>query len=319
MKNLDELPLAAWDLLPMEKYKAHHWQCWNGRKKNSFALVFSSLGCPFGCEFCSVNVVYGKRGARYLKPESFVKQIDDLYKNYNIENYEIIDDTFTLNTERVIKICDLLIARNYNINMWCFARTDRVDPTMLLKMKQAGINWVFLGIEAGNEETLSNVLKKQNVNQIKSAVNAIKNAGINVGGNFVFGLSGDTLESMQETLDLAIELNCEWNNFFIPMAYPGTILYKNALGKGKLPKKWEQYGFFAPNALPLPTETLTSKQILEFRDKAFNTLYSQEKYQNMIREKFGEKIVLYIQEMLKKKIERISNPEVEPTGLNYHT
>jgi radical SAM superfamily enzyme YgiQ (UPF0313 family) len=318
--NLNELPLPAWDLLPMDKYRAHHWQCWNGTKKNSFALIFSSLGCPFDCGFCSVNVVYGKRMTRYLSPEEFVKQIDCLFENYGIENYELIDDTFTLDKDRVIKICDLLIEKNRKenrvLNIWCFARTDRVDPIMLGKMKKAGINWVFLGIEAGNEITLSTVLKKQNIHQIRSAVDTIKKSGIYVGGNYVFGLPGDTIESMQDTLDLAVDLNCEWNNFFIPMAYPGTALYGKALGKGILPRKWEQYGFFAPNAVPLPTEELTSREILDFRDNAFNVLYGGERYQNMIRERFGETVVEYIKKMLEKKIERVANPELEISSKN---
>ncbi|MEM0465186.1 MAG: radical SAM protein [Candidatus Pacearchaeota archaeon] len=309
--SLEKLPLAAWDLLPMNEYRAHHWQCWEGRKKNSFALIFSSLGCPFRCDFCSVNVVYGKRIARCMSPKMFVRQIDNLIENYNIENYEIIDDTFTLNKDRVIKICDLLTEKKRDLNMWCFARTDRVDPTMLLKMKKAGINWVFLGIEAGNELTLSNVLKKQNIKQIRNAVNRIRDAKIYVGGNYVFGLPGDTMDSMQDTLDLAIDLNCEWSNFFVPMAYPGTALYNNALGKGILPRKWEQYGFFAPNSVPLPTEKLTSQQIIKFRDKAFEVFFSGEKYQKMIREKFGDEVLDYIKKMLEKKIERVENPELE--------
>ena len=311
IRKLEKLPSPAWDLLPMEKYKAHHWQTWGRGNQNSFGLVFSSLGCPFSCEFCSVNVVYGKRGSRFLTPEQFVEQIDNLVENYGTEHIEIIDDTFTLNTKRVIKISELIADRGYNINMWCFARTDRTDPEMLSKMKKAGINWVFMGLESGSDKTLLKNSKKQNQNQIRSAVKKIKDAGIYLGGNFIFGLPGDTHESMQETLDLALELNSEWANFFIPMAYPGTKIYEDALGKGILPRYWEQYGFFAPNAVPLPTSKLNSEEIITFRDKAFDTFFGSSNYQNMIEEKFGSEIKKYITQMLTKKLDRTPNPERE--------
>ncbi|MCX6750737.1 MAG: radical SAM protein, partial [Candidatus Pacearchaeota archaeon] len=309
--DLNELPLPAWDLLPMDKYRAHHWQVWNRGNKNSYGLVFSSLGCPFNCDFCSVNVVYGKRGVRNLKPEQFVEQIDELVQKYNTEHIEIIDDTFTLNPERVEKICDQIIERNYNLNMWCFARTDRVDPKMLKKMKRAGINWVFMGIESGTDETLKGVSKNQNILQIKNAVSKIKDAGIYLGGNFVFGLPGDNHKTMQQTLDLSLEITPEWANFFIPMAYPGTKLYEEARGKGILPKYWEQYGFFAPNAVALPTKELSSKEIITFRDHAFNVFFGSSSYQAKVRQTFGEEIEKDVQEMLKKELERIPNPDKE--------
>ena len=279
INNLNTLPLPAWDLLPMDKYKAHHWQVWNKGNENSFGLVFSSLGCPFNCEFCSVNVVYGERGVRNLSPEEFVKQIDLLVKNYNTKHYEIIDDTFTLNSKRVEKICDILIDRKYDLNMWCFARTDRTEPKMLAKMKKAGINWVFMGIESGTDATLKEASKNQSIKQIKDAVKRVNDSGIYLGGNFVFGLPGDNYKTMQQTLDLALEINPEWANFFIPMAYPGTRLYENAKGKGILPKYWEQYGFFAKNSLALPTKELSSMDIINFRDNAFHTFFSNPNYQ----------------------------------------
>ena len=311
MRELQDLPLPAWDLLPMKDYRAHHWQSWNRGNKNSFGLVYSSLGCPFSCGFCSVNVVYGKRGSRYLAPENFVSQIEKLVEDYSTEHIEIIDDTFTLNTNRIIEISDLLIERDYDLNMWCFARTDRTDPDMLSKMKRAGINWVFMGIESGTDATLEGVSKKQSIKQIKDAVKRVRDSGIYLGGNFIFGLPGETKESMQETLDFALDINPDWANFFIPMAYPGTQLYNNALGKGVLPRDWEQYGFFAPNAVALPTENLSSEEIISFRDRAFNTFFCSSLYQNQVEQKFGRKVKGYVQQMLTKKLERIENPPRE--------
>ncbi len=302
MKNFDQLSLPAWNLLPMDKYRAHHWQTWGIGQKNSFALIYTSLGCPFLCKFCSVSVVYGKRIYRKKTPERVIQEFDVLYNKYHTKHIEIIDDTFTLNKKHVERICDLLIERKYNFNMWAFSRTDTTDPYLMEKMKKAGINWVFMGIEAGNEKILDSVVKKQNLEQIRRAVDIAHNAGMNVGTNYIFGLPGDDFETMQDTIDLALELNSEWSNFFMAMPYPGTEMYYTADPKD-LPEKWEQYGFFAPNAKPLPTKYVSSQDVVKFRDKAFETFFSSAKYQDMIEKKFGMK--KYIQDMLKRKIGRI--------------
>ena len=121
---------------------------------------------------------------------------------------------------------------------------------------------------------------------------------------------------MQKTVDFALELNTEWANFFVSMAYPGTKLYADAVGKGVLPKKWEQYGFFAPNSLPLPSKYLPSEEIIKFRDKAFNTYFGSASYQSLVREKFGPEIEEYIKKMLTKKLERVPSPEREEIALS---
>lgn len=288
--TLDNLPSPAWDLLPMEKYRAHHWQSW-GRDLDfsRFAVIYTSLGCPFDCDYCSVNVVYGNHNTRYRKIENVVREMELLVSKYKVKTLELIDDTFTLNSERAGKLCDEIISHGLGdkLNMWCFARTDRVNPYLMEKMKKAGINWVFMGFESGVDSTLKGVHKNQTVGLIKKATEIVHNAGINVGGNYVFGLPGDTQETMQQTFDLAKELNTEYANFFVTMAYPGTKLYEKA-NKCDLPEKWGQYGFFAPDALPLRTETLIPEEILRFRDNAFKEYFNGERYQNMIRNKFGE-------------------------------
>ena len=170
------------------------------------------------------------------------------------------------------------------------------------KMKLAGINWVFMGFESGNNEILDILNKKQDVAQIKRANDIVRKADINIGGNFIFGLPSDTEETMQETFDLAVELNCEYANFFIPMAYPGTELHILAKkNKTELPEKWEQYGFFAPDALPLANKNLTAEQILKFRDEAFKTYFSGQRYQSMIRSRFGQHIVDFLNDKVLSK------------------
>jgi hypothetical protein len=111
---------------------------------------------------------------------------------------------------------------------------------------------------------------------------------------------------MQATIDLACNMNADYSNFFLAMAYPGTSLHQMAQDKGyPLPEKWGQYGFFAPDALPLRNDNLSHEDILDFRDRAFETYFSGERYQNRVREVFGEHIVTFLKEkVLSKKISR---------------
>ena len=133
----------------------------------------------------------------------------------------------------------------------------------------------------------------------------IRDADIYLGGNFIFGLPGDSLETMQQTLDLAKEFNCEYANFYVAMAYPGSKLYEEAVAKNlPLPDSWPGYSQFSYETQPLPTESLSPSEILRFRDKAFNEFYSSKSYQDMILKKFGEETLQHVKDMLKHRLKR---------------
>src|SRR5438045_2637501 len=119
---------------------------------------------------------------------------------------------FVLNQRHVLAICDLLIERNYGLNIWAYARVDTVKDGMLDKLKRAGFNWLALGIEAADEHVLIDANKRYRVDEVYDTVSRIQQAGINVIGNYIFGLPEDTSETMKSTLDLALDLNCEFGN-----------------------------------------------------------------------------------------------------------
>jgi radical SAM superfamily enzyme YgiQ (UPF0313 family) len=152
IKNLDELPFAAWDLLPMDIYRAHNWHCFaNLNERDHYAVIYTSLGCPFNCNYCNIHALYGKPGIRFRSPEKVIEEIDLLVNTYKVKNLKIIDELFVLNNARVRKICDLLIKRGYSLNIWAYARVDTVNESLMKTMKQAGINWLAFGIESASE------------------------------------------------------------------------------------------------------------------------------------------------------------------------
>ena len=305
--NPDELPLAAWDLLPMDKYRAHNWHCFEHiDQRQPYAVIYTSLGCPFNCSYCNIHALYnGKPGIRFRSPEKVVEEIDFLVENYKVRNIKLIDELFALREDRVNRICDLIIQGGYDLNIWAYARVDTVNERMLKKMKQAGINWVAYGIESASRKVRRGVAKKFEREAIKKAVEMTHAAGIYIIGNFIFGLPDDDLETMKETLEMAKKLNFEYANFYTAMAYPGSQLYGDAQQEGvKLPEKWHGYAQLGYETLPLPTKYLPAAEVLRFRDKAFEEYFSNLKYIEMIEEKFGTKVVEHIQGMLKHKLRR---------------
>ena len=110
---------------------------------------------------------------------------------------------------------------------------------------------------------------------------------------------------MQSTLDMAIDLNCEFANFYSAMAYPGSPLYTLAVRQGlPLPQKWTGYSQHSQDCLPLPTRYLPAKDVLRFRDEAFNMYYSHPRYLGLLHSKFGPETVRQIRQMTTHRLDR---------------
>ncbi len=308
LENLSKvMPGAAWDLLPMDRYRAHNWHCFEHIDQRApYASIHTSLGCPYRCTFCCINAPFGGSSYRLWDPKVVVKDIDVLVNKYGVKNIKFVDEMFVLNRRHVNDICDLLIERQYGLNIWAYARVDTVKDAFLEKLCKAGIRWLALGIESGSQHVRDGVEKGRfGTEDILRVVKNIQNANINVIGNFIFGLPDDTFESMQETLDLALEANCEFANFYCAMAYPGSKLYKIALeNHWDLPISWLGYSQHAYHSQPLRTEKLTSAEVLAFRDQAFHLYFSHPKYLALVEKKFGPKVLSHINQMNQIKLRR---------------
>ena len=307
----EELKDVAWDLLPFDKklYKAHNWQCLDDfSKRPNYASISTSVGCPFACNFCSIHKTFGERKVRYWTPEWVVNQMEELTTNYGVNVFKIIDETFILNSKHYLSIADKIIERGLgnHINTWAYARVDTIKHEHLEKIRIAGFKWLSLGFESGNAEILNKAHKgKFTPDDMIKVRETIRQADINIMGNYMFGFPDDTKETMQQTLDLAIEQNCEFVNFYSAIAYPGSEIYDKALKEGTmLPEKWQNYSQHSKDFIPLPTKTLSPKKVLAFRDKAFEKYFSNPKYLDMIESKFGTETREHIQTMNKLKLKR---------------
>jgi len=295
----NEMPGIAWDLMPMNRYRSHNWHAFDHLHDRSYASIHTSLGCPYKCSFCCINAPFGKASYRMWSPESVIKEIDYLVENHGVKNIKFVDEMFVLNKRHVHGICDLLIERDYDVNIWAYARVDTVQDEFLDKLKGAGINWLCLGIESASDFVRDGADKNYANEDLKEVVQRIQNAGLYIIGNYIFGLPDDTMERMQQTLDLSLELNCEFANYYSAMAYPGSPLYTSAAETGlELPTRWQQFSQHSYDSLPLSNEHCTSAEILEFRDQAWNTYFTAESYLDLVREKFGQSVVDHIGRMV---------------------
>ncbi len=294
-----ELPGVAWDKIPIERYRTALWHALpNHSQRQPFAALYTSLGCPMRCSFCMINIINrqeneysdGSAVFRYWEPEFIISEFDKFAK-MGIKNIKIADELFVLNANHFMRLCELIIERGYKFNIWCYSRVDTVKEPYLETLKKAGVNFLALGIESGNTKVRKDVTKGRFEDvDIRGVVKKIRDHGINVAANYIFGLPEDTLETMQMTLDLALELNTEMANFYSAMAYPGSPLHGIARKEGwKLPEQYSGYSQHSYYAQPLPTKYLPAEEVLAFRDKAWHAYHTSPKFLALLKEKFGQK------------------------------
>ncbi len=319
-----DLPGYAWDLLPFKEkpldlYRSHFWHSeFRHDIRTPFAAIYTSLGCVFGCEFCMINILNrdsnddyvhagNSRVMRYWSTNWVLKELKKLH-DMGVYTLRFSDEMFFFKESRYGPILDGIIENKFKFNIWTYARVDTVRKKDLKRFKEAGVNWLCLGIEAGNrvvrQEISKGSFKDVKVEQI---VKDLKDADISILGNYIFGFPHDTLETMQQTLDLALELNTEHANFYACTALPGSNLYFQAKQKGwYIPGKadYEEYAFLSYEHHPLPTNTLSAKEVLRFRDNAWQIYFRNKNFHELVKKKFGNVALENLTKMSSLKLRR---------------
>ena len=300
-----DLPGYAWDLLPYRKkpldlYRAHFWHAgFNHELRTPFAALYTSLGCRFKCDFCMVNIINRTDNSegisaadsprvRFWSPQLMLAEFEKLAE-MGVETVRISDELFFCDRSYCEPLLEGISERNYGFRMWAYSRVDTVRQQSLELFQRAGINWLGLGVEAASQRIRREVSKGGfEAVDARNIVSTIRNAGLFVIANYIFGFPEDTLETMQETLALAIELNTEMANMYPCAALPGSPLYWTARANGwRLPDSYAGYAFLSYDCEPLPTKHLTAAQVLKFRDEAWHTYFSHPRYLSMVEKTFG--------------------------------
>ncbi|MBR9706088.1 radical SAM protein [Candidatus Pacearchaeota archaeon] len=234
IEDLDNLPFPDRHLFKMSHYDSHLY------KSPSF-LMITSRGCPYQCTYCLwPQVMYGHK-FRARSAKSVVDEMELLIKKHGAREICFDDDTFTIGKERVIEICREIIQRNLKIEWSCFGRVG-LDEETLREMKEAGCEHIRYGVESGSQELLNRCKKFTNIPQIKETFKLTKKVGIRDYGTFMIGLPGETWKTVDQTIELAKELDPYAVQFSIVIPFPGTEYYSELKEQGMLKAKtWADF------------------------------------------------------------------------------
>ncbi len=278
IRDLDSLPWPAYHLFKMEKYTNLQPAMDKVDGSRSFSIM-TSRGCPYRCTFCSQSIMPIRWRAR--SPENVLEEWRHLVVDLGAEEIGVLDDSANIRMDRLMTLADLLIENRLNHVPWIFVNGIRANLAMkelLRKLKEAGLKRTAFGVETGDPELLLSVDKRVDHDTIRRAFKNAKEVGLETIGFFIIGLPGDTRESMQKTIDFAIELDPLIANFSMMTPYPGTIVYEIVKRQGRLlVQNWEDYVFF-DNRARFEMGDLTAELMEEMFRKAYRQFYWRPKY-----------------------------------------
>jgi len=213
-KDLDNLPIP-------HNYSNYDYTMNQDGEKT--AILLTSRSCPRNCCFCTKGIL---GDYRVHSADRVLQEIEGLIKK-GYKSFYFIDDHFTANRNRAIDICNKIIEKNLNISFRCTSRTDCVDEELISLMKQAGLRSISFGLEHFDNNVLKNINKGETVETHLKAIKICKEFKIKIRGSFIVNLPGATKETILKTLNMAIDLDLDYADFYPLIAYPGTPIYEN--------------------------------------------------------------------------------------------
>lgn len=305
IEDLDQLPIPARDLVPYQNYNKqflyaflyNRFKKWglkpnqnkiltakisclplldkiyfslhNQIRKNKLlpmADIITSRGCPNQCAFCAIHNLWGHRW-RMRSVNNVLKEIDVLVNQYGIKHLNIQDDNFNISKKRIIKICQELIKKNYNLTLTANSGVylPSLDKEVLIWLKKAGFNFLRMSIESGNQNVLDKIVQKRiNLKKIKEMVTICRQLNIRTEGVFMFGLPGETIQTMQDTINFAKAMNFDRIIKFIFQPFPNTKLYDICVKNNYLTKEYNpKQTYVTGNQCYVKTEKFSPKDVIK--------------------------------------------------------
>jgi anaerobic magnesium-protoporphyrin IX monomethyl ester cyclase len=227
VQNLDKIPFPARHLLPMRMYD-RKIPYLDVKPVDTVSII---RGCPYECVYCETRELWGN-ACRLFSPQRIMEEIEHLSQNYGTKGIYFVGDNFTVNKKKTLELCDLLRKSMIDVKWICDTRADLVSKELLGKMKEAGCQTIFFGVESGSPSILRKLNKNITLEQVEVAFDLCKKEGLQTASSFMLGIPGETLSDMNETFKFAKKLDADWCQFNIYVACPGSKLYDQVISEG---------------------------------------------------------------------------------------
>lgn len=267
LNDLNTLPIPDWSLVPYKNYILP-------LVFKPYLYVLTSRGCPYKCTFCAQHVYYG-REVRLRKPDKIVEEIKVLKNKYNIIDFMFWADTFTIDRNHTIELCDLIIKEKLDIRWTTTTRVDLVDEELLKAMKSAGCWLIVHGIESGREEQLDRMQKNITIPDILRTITLERNLGIKVIGHFIIGYPDETEEDIEKTIEFALSLPLNFAQFYFATPFPGSELYNYCLTNNLL--TCNDWRAFEQDKTVIANKNISEERLVTLRNRAYKKFYLRPK------------------------------------------
>lgn len=269
---LDQMPFPARHIVKGDGYRA-------GIYSGGYpTAMISSRGCPYRCTFCLwPDVLYGHK-FRARSAENVVDEIEEAVRKYGHDEIYFDDDTFTIDRQRVMDICRLIQERGLEKEVEWIAqcRVDTVDREMLEAMKAANCGYILFGVESGSPQMLKKMKKGITVEKVRETFKLTAELGIKTQAFFLFGMPGETQETIHETIEFAKELNASSTQFAVAIPHPGTALYEECKTNGWLTS--EDWADYTAESSLIETPWLTAEEVEAARVRAYRDYYYRPRF-----------------------------------------
>ena len=255
--DLDSLPFPARDLMNNALYQRPD-------TGEPMATIQVSIGCPSNCIYCLTPIISGKR-VRFRSVENVFAEIEECYYKYGIKSFFFKADTFTINKDWAIALCDKIINSPLygNISFTVNSRTNTLSQVLCTKLKLAGCFMLAIGFESGSDETLKKIKKGATIADSLNAARLAKEAGLPIFGFFMIGFPWETEEDIKKTLNFALTLGIDYVELHIAMPYYGTGLFDYCEEYGTMEDT--SYGFDVVNPNTKGTKYVSMKRINQLK------------------------------------------------------
>ncbi|HXQ49275.1 MAG TPA: radical SAM protein, partial [Thermoplasmata archaeon] len=220
LKDLDALPLPAWDLVDMDRY-LHEWEKRTGERR---AALLTSRGCPFDCSWCS-KPTFG-RTFRQQSPARVIEELVALTTRYRVDYVRFCDDVFGVSRPWIDELIDRMTAADLGLQFECLARVDLLKPDLLHRLRKVGLARVYVGVESGSQKMLDLMNRGTTLTQVERTAQALRAEGIRQFWFLMLGYPGETLEDIEATLRLFRRFSPEEYSVSIAVPIPGTRFHE---------------------------------------------------------------------------------------------